>query len=446
MKLLQLLPAFLLASCSLAPDAIVPRRIIPPDWRYNQATEAKLSENIQWDDFGSETLSQLISTALAHNKDIAAALARVAQAQATATIAGANLYPQVNASGSANNNYLTQSDKTSQSSASQGGLSIAYGLDLWQRNLNRRDSAELQKRATTYDWEALRLVVSSEIARLYSGILAFNARLEVAEKNLLNANDVLRITELRYKEGRISGLELAQQRTSVATTEASIAALQQQRALFFNQLALVTGVAPSQLDLPKGETLDHLQLNEIELAAPWQLLERRPDIAAAEARLRAANLDIGVARAALLPNISLNLSTVVNANPNTNLTSLGASFFAPIFQGGALSGEVDRTEAALSEQLARYESVLLTSFREVEDALGNKEATASRAASLLRASEEADRANRIARSRFDAGSIDFTTLLATQTALLQAQDSYLSSLQAQFAAHIDLMRALGGSL
>lgn len=442
MKHTSLWLSLLLGACSLAPDAVVPTDRVPETWRGGES--APDAAAAQWSDFGSPELDRLIAQTLAANTDLSAALARVAQARANTDIAGSGLYPQLEASGSAGRNRVNTGGTHLTRNSSEATATLAYELDLWQRNRNLLDSALWNLRATEQDRDALALMVASEVARLYSGVLANDARIAVAEKNLANARDVLRITELRHKEGSISGLERAQQRTSVANTEATIAAIRNQRDLFFNQLALVVGTAPAGLALQEDRALAQWTPPTVAVANPWTVLARRPDIAAAEARLRAANLDIGVARANALPSLSVALNASISGNPSSTATGLAASFFAPIFQGGALQGDIDRSEAARDEQTAAYQTVLLTAFREVEDALSTYESATAQRTALAQAAEEARKADRIARAQFDAGSIDFTTLLATQAALLQAEDNFLSATQGQFAAAIDLIRALGG--
>lgn len=434
--------ALTLSACSLAPDAVVPQERVPEGWASAIATPN--AKSARFEDFGNAELKQLITQALAHNTDLAEALARIEQARASTVIAGSGVYPSVEASGSADRTRSHSSGRTVYDSSASAGLSVAYELDLWQKNRNLLDSSLWSLKATSYDSDALALTVASEVARLYSGMLAFDARIKVSEQNLTNARDVLRITESRLREGAVSGLEVAQQRTSVASTEASIASLRNQRALYFNALAEMVGVAPAALTLEGTATLPDLTLAEVPLATPWELLSRRPDIAAAEARLNAANIDIGVARAQALPSLSLALNGTVGASPASHLVGLAASFFAPIFEGGALEAEIERSTAARDEQVATYQGVLLTAFREVEDALATYDAATSRRNSLERGTAEARNAYRIARARFDAGSIDFTTLLDTQATLLQSEDSLLSATQDQLAAAIDLTRALGG--
>lgn len=445
MKHLTLIMLLLTTACELAPDAIIPNERVPQQWR-NAPTATQPAATPRWSDYGSAELERLIAQALASNTDIAAALARIEQARASTVIARQGLYPSIDANGTASKTTTDSSGNRTTNDRSEATVSVAYELDLWRRNRDLSDSAEWATRATVYDRDALTILIASEVGRLYTGIVAYDARIAVAEKNLKNAQDVLRITELRYKEGAISGLERAQQRTSVANTQAAIASLKNQREIFFNQLALVCGVAPAGLQVATGDTINTLKTPAVSVAAPWDMLSHRPDIAAAEARLRAANKDIGVARANALPSLSLALNAGVLGNPSGTVLGMAASFFAPIFQGGALQADIDRSKAARDEQTAQYRTVLLTAFREVEDALNNLDAATTRRLVLNTAAEEARKAETIARARFDAGSIDYTTLIQTQDALLQAEDNFYAAIQAQLAAHIDLVRALGGAV
>lgn len=430
-----------LTACSLAPDLTVPTQDIPSDWRHAPAA-AEGGRQISWEDFGSAELNSLITQALTNNTDLAAALARVEQSRALATIAGSGLYPQIGFSGSASRNRSSGEFSGSNTSA-QAGLDIAYELDIWQRNRNQGLAADYRLKATEFDRQALALIVTAETARLYTGTVALQKRLEVAERNLVTFQDVLRITEVRHKSGSISGLELAQQRTSVANAKASTAVIANQYDLFINQLAVMTGVAPSRFKVAITD-LESLKIPAINVGDPWRLLARRPDIAGAEAVLKATTIDIGVARANALPSLQLRFGTHIASDPVTRTTSLVASFFAPILQGGALQADIDRSEAARNEAMANYRSVLLTSLREVEDALTNFSRAEERLAAFTTAAEESRRAYGITRAQYDVGSVDFQALLNTQRSLLQAEDAQVNARQELFAASIDLFRAMGG--
>lgn len=445
LRIFPLLAPLLIAGCSLAPELTPPRDNVPATWRQSTAIPPQEAITpVRWEDFGSTELDGLITKALHHNTDLAASLARIAQARAAATLAGAGQWPQMDSAGESRRNRTSSGDATRYDTRSQASLSVAYELDLWQSNANAADAAASRLEATQQEHRALELTVISETARLYTGLLALDERAGMAQENLGALQEVLRITQARYETGAASGLELAQQQSTVATGEASLAAIITQREAFFHHLAILTGVAPADFTVA-ATSLEGLRVPRIAADDPWTLLERRPDIARAEATLRAANLDIGVARAQALPSIGLGLDVAYTASPATQVAGLAASFFAPLFHGGALEAEVERTQAVRSEAEAAYRSVLLTAFREVEDGIRAYEAAQQREGSLATAADAARRAYRITRTRYDAGSVDFQTVLDTQRTLLQTEDAALSARQEHFATAIDLLRALGGA-
>lgn len=433
------------SACSLVPDFTLPKDDIPEAWRTagsgNQVTVEPVATS--WGDFGNTELNALIARALEYNSDMQASLARVEQARASTIIASSGLFPQMDASASLSRDRSVNGNNTRYDTAMQAGLGISYELDLWQRNANSGRSAEHRLEAAKFDRKALSILVASETARLYTGALALNDRYVVAEENLKAFRYILRITQARYDVGAISGLELAQQKNAVASTEASAASIANQRDLFINQLALVTGMVPAGIAI-EANSMDVLRIPIVDVTDPWQLLERRPDIARAEASLKSANIDIGVARANALPSLSLGLDTTITGSPASNAAGLVGSFFAPIFHGGALQAEIKRREAVRDEELASYRGVLLTAFREVEDSLSNYAAAEARSISFAAAAVEARKAYTITRAQYDIGAVDFQALLNNQQSLLQAGDSELSARQALFAAVIDLFRALGG--
>lgn len=433
----------LLTACDLAPKAEIPTERVPQTWR-NAPMETGQTSSIHWENLGSKELDSLITAALAHNTDIAVALANVAQARAATDIAGGPLTPQLDANGSASRSRTEAGDFTTNAHSSSAGLSVAYELDLWRKNLGALNSAQLQLTASEYDKDATALLVTSEVARLYTLVLGNDARIAVAAQNLENAQKVLSITDARHTAGATSGLELAQQKTAVANQRAALAQLKNGRESAFNQLAFLTGNPPAGLVLDSGNRLESLTVPEIPVSNPWELLARRPDIASAEATLRAANIDIGTARANALPSLQLGLEGILTGSPSGSVLSAAASFFAPIFHGGALQGEIERSKAVKDARMAAYDGVLLTAFKEVENALSTLESTSAREAALAESQEQAERAYTIARTQFDSGSIDFTTLLTTQDALLQSEDAHVQATQDRLAAAIDLMRALGG--
>jgi len=252
--------------------------------------------------------------------------------------------------------------------------------------------------------------------------------------------------EARYEAGSISGLDLAQQRNTVATIEAGIPALKADRAANENALAILLARVPGRFAVETA-TLDTVALPAIAAGQPSDLLERRPDIRGAEARLKAANADIGAARAAFFPSLDLSASVTrsfATASAAETVGSLGASLLAPIFSGGSLEGNLQSATGRQTELAANYRLTVLNSFAEVENSLVNVEATAARAASLAVAADEARKAYELSLARYRAGASDLLSVLDAQRSWLSARDSAAQARLNRYSTAVDLFVALGG--
>jgi NodT family efflux transporter outer membrane factor (OMF) lipoprotein len=227
---------------------------------------------------------------------------------------------------------------------------------------------------------------------------------------------------------------------------AALSSLAEQRATTFHALAILLGQAPQNSQAPK-DTLASLKLPVVELTPPAALLTARPDIESAEAVLRAANADIGAARAAFFPSLTLGVDTSIAAGfggPAAAATSLANSVLAPIFTGGRLRGNLEAVTARQKELAAQYRKTVLTAFQEVEDALAALKSSYEQSEISRQTVQESQNAYDIAKARFDAGAIDYLTLLETQRSLFQAQDDQIAIYGAQLQAFIQLRKALGG--
>ena len=293
--------SLILSACSLAPQYRRPQIAMPTGWTdvAGVGTTDQPATVPFWQELGSEELNNVMKIALAQNLDLEAALHRIDQARAQTKIAGSSLFPQIEASGGASRSFQDPRNV----SVARGTGSISYEADLWGRNRSNRAAANYRAEATAFDHDALQLVVTSDTADFYSQVLSLNERIRIAESNLKNAEEVLRIIEARYKAGSVSGLEVSQQRVAVNSFRASLASLNQQRSTTLNALAILLGQAPQNLLAPR-ETLDSLKVPDVNLTPPATLLTARPDIERAEASLRAANADIGAARAAFFPSLN----------------------------------------------------------------------------------------------------------------------------------------------
>jgi NodT family efflux transporter outer membrane factor (OMF) lipoprotein len=432
-----------LSACSLAPQYQRPQMEIPGSWSSVAGFGAAAQPNRQpfWEELGSEELNRLMKVALAQNLDLEAALHRIDEARAQAKIAGSTLYPAVQASGGASRTYQDPRDTTT----ARGTGTISYEVDLWGKNRNSTAAAKYRANATAFDRDALQLVISSDTANFYTQILSLNERIRIAEYNLKNAEEVLRIIEARYSAGSVSGLEVSQQRVAVNGFRSTLAALNQQRTTNLNALAIVLAQAPQNLPPPR-ETFASLRLPAVNLTAPAMLLTARPDIASAEAQLRAANADIGAARAAFFPSLTLSVDGAIAAGfggPAAAAATLANSVLAPIFTGGRLAGNLENVTARQKELAAQYQKTVLVAFQEVEDALAALKSNSEQALLARQSVTESQNAYDIAKARFDAGAIDYLTLLETQRSLYQAQDNQIAVNEAQLQAFVQLRKALG---
>ena len=429
-----------LSACSLAPNYERPQMAMPTGWSSDVGT-AQQSNIPFWQDLGSDQLNRMIDDVLAQNLDLEAALHRIEQARAQAKVAAAPLYPSIIASGSTSRTFQNPQDTT----AASGGANVSYEVDLWGKNRNQAKSADYRVDASQFDREALRLVVTADATNLYAQILSLNDRVKIAEFNLNNAEEILRIVEARFNAGSVSGLEVSQQRVAVNNFRTALAALIEQRSTTGNALAILLGQAPQAFSLPSAPLIS-LTLPAVNLNPPATLLTARPDIESAEASLRAVNADIGAARAAFFPSLTLNASTVIAAgfgNPAAAASQIASSLLAPIFTGGQLTGNLENVTARQKELAVIYQKTVLTAFQEVEDALAALKGANDRAEIARSSVIESQNAYNIAKAQFDAGAIDYLNLLDTQRSLYLAQDSQIAINQAQLQSFVLLRKAMG---
>lgn len=440
---LSLSAALVLGACSMVPDHERPATGTPEVWSGPQVAGMDVTaDTLWWNSFGDPELTLLMQMALANNLDIDQALARVEQARGAARATGSSLLPQLSGDGSASSRSV---DGGSMSDSSQIGLSASYALDLWGRYRAQAQAAGFSLDASLHDKDATVLIVQAQVATTYFTILTLKDRIAIAEESLAAARDTLRIVEARYDAGGISGLDVAQQRNAVATIEASLPSLGAERAANENALAILLARTPGRFAVETG-SLDSVALPAVAAGQPSALLERRPDIRSAEARLLSANADIGEARAAFFPSLDLSVSTTRSfaSGGAETASALGASLLAPIFSGGSLEGNLQSAKGRQAELAANYQKIVLTSFGEVEDVLVSADANARRETLLKLAAEEARRAYDLSEARYRAGASDLLSVLDAQRAWLSARDSAAQARLNRYGSAVDLFVALGG--
>jgi multidrug efflux system outer membrane protein len=452
----------LLAGCSLVPDYKRPADAAPEAWK-NSAPKPKMAGTPispdWWKLFGSAELDRLMTEALTANRDLTAAVQRIDQFRALAKIAGAPLLPAVSAGGSytysdgsrsGGNGFRSGSNGFRSSggrSIWEGQWNISYEVDLWGRLRAGRDSARALVDNARFSLDALRLTVMGDVAQSYFTLLGLRDRKLIAEENLKNLSEVLEIIQARFEAGAATALDVAQQQTERANAAAQVARLSQDIAQAENALAVLLGRPPQQFR-PQGKTLQGIQIPNADPARPAALFEDRPDVRSVEAELIAANADIGVARAAFYPRLDLSADNIFTAammsQPAGIAVVAAATLSQPIFQGGRLEGELERTKARRNELVEVYRQTLLTAYREVEDALALGSQAARRREQLRLSVDSARLAYELGLERYLAGATDYQTLLNVQRSLLIARESEVLAHVDVLTASVLLYKALGG--
>lgn len=388
------------------------------------------------------------------NDDLAAAIARVSEADEQARIAGAALWPTLDGEASGSRQPITSTTVRSTPAPLYNsfllGLDASYQLDFWGHYRALHDAARMAALASRYDRATVELTVMTSVATTYFEVLALKQRVAVANDNLSHAQQILDGLELELKVGTVTALDVAQQATTVATLQAAVPPLKQQYLQALDALAILVGRSPEGLTVGAG-SLQGLAEPTVSPGLPAELLVRRPDVAEAEAQLIEANANIRAARAAFLPTISLTaeggfasaaLDSLVS--PASRGFSLSAGLTQPIFEGGALLGQYRYSKARYAELLADYHKAVISAFSNVEDALVAFRQSVLEEEEEQIATDKAQRAYDLSLDQLHAGTVNILTVLNTENALFTAQDALVQVKFAHFQALVALFGALGG--
>jgi multidrug efflux system outer membrane protein len=457
-----------LAGCDLGPDYHRPSLDIPAAYRATPQSETAAWPSADWwRGFHSPELNALVEQARRQNFDIAAAIARVRQADAQVRIAGAPLLPDFSGTGNAawqheglgtgsSSRFGTTGSRGGGSNASidfhtySAGLNASYELDFWGRNLATRRAAVASAMFSRFDQQTVALTVVTDVANTWFTALSLADRLGVARQNLRDAEQTLAVIRGRLEAGTASALDVAQQEALADGERALIPNFISQLEQEVIALGILVGEPPERITVTPG-TLTALDLPPVASGLPSELLARRPDVAGAEAQLIAQNFNIKVARAAFFPSITLTGSAGYQAaalnhliTPGGALASVAAGLTLPLFDGGTLRGQLEQAKGRYDELLADYRKAVVQAFTDVDTAL-----TAWRYASeqerLQRiAVEAATRAATIARAQLGAGTVDITTVLTAETTQFNDEDTLVQVRLARAQALLNLYKALGG--
>ncbi|HSC24264.1 MAG TPA: efflux transporter outer membrane subunit [Casimicrobiaceae bacterium] len=408
-----------------------------------------------WRLYQDPTLDELVARGLSQGTDVRLAVARVEEAAALVREANATLFPEVDLSGNA-----SRAGLSAQTPSVRGGAlptfnnftlsaNTAFELDFWGRLRRLREAAQAQFEASEYARGVVGLTLSGAIARTYFTLRALDAQIVVSQESLAAANDSVAITRQRAAGGIASELDVYQAEGNRAQLASQLKELQRLRAVALHQLAVLTNdltltLAPADLRTIPAPPLPPPGL-------PSTLLERRPDLRQAEATLKAANAQIGVARAQQLPTISLTASLGLSSDnlahlvsPGATIWSVGVGLLGPVIDWGRYAARTAESEARARQAAIAYEQAMQSAFRDVSDALSNVGYAAQTERDLAERVSFASNSLRLATQRYEAGYSAYLEVLDAQRTLNDAQLLLMRNRQLFLSYTVDLMNALGG--
>jgi len=454
----------LFSACAVAPPPSVAGELeveVPTSWSSASARteeDAAALSTEWWREFGDERLDALISLGLTNNLDLRASIARFEAAAAAHAIAGAPLMPAVDASFNADRTKrlflgFPFGGATGAPSANftQYGLSLGvrWELDVWGR-LRSADAAALaDQQAAVHDLRGAQLSLTAQICRAWFTAIEARQQLELAEATAAAFEQTLSDVRDRFRRGLRPALEVHQAANNLSAAHANIAQRADLLQRAGRQLDTLVGRYPAG-DFTVTEALPAV-IPEVPAGLPSQLLQRRPDLRAAERRVAAAGCRVDAAEAALYPKIALTASGGTQSLDLEGLTDddlrvwgIGTNLLQPLFQGGALRAEVKRQQAARAEALANYGATVLRAFNEVEDILAAENHLKQQLSALGEAASHAARARDLARERWAMGLADFLTVADGQRQAFQTESTRLTIARQRVDNRIDLLLALGG--
>lgn len=474
-KILLFSMAALLTGCSLAPNMKMPDLGLPnlfkeqtvPNEHAVEGVVWKKAANLEqsnrgewWKIFGDSKLNDLQATAIAANQTLAAAAARVDQARAEANVVGSSLFPSIDVGANAarikpseNSATTISSNGNSYSLYTAQGV-ISYEADLFGRVRDSAKAAGLDANATAAAYHSVLLALQADVAQTYYAIRSIDTERQLLRDTVKLRTEAARIMQRRFDEGEVGDPDLTRTQSELASTEAELIILDRNRAALEHSLAVLLGKIPSNFTFAEFALADEAP-PEIPGGIPSTLLLRRPDIAAAQSSMAAANARIGVARASFFPQLFLTATGGFEANSIGDLFELSSRTWAlgqaaglaltmPIFDAGRNIARVDSAEAAYAESIANYRQQVLVAFRDVEDNLADQRLLAAQTVKHEIAAKASQQTTDLTQKRYDEGDVDYFEVVDAQRTSLAAARAAVQAKGQRLITAVELIRALGG--
>ncbi|RFU45000.1 efflux transporter outer membrane subunit [Paraburkholderia sp. DHOC27] len=448
-----------LSACSLAPEYHVPPTPVAAQYKttgpWTQAQPAdQIDRNGWWKMYGDTQLDELETRLLASNTDLRAAYAHYQQAQAFVAQVQSGLYPTVNVSA------VPLRERQSDTAPLRGngpadynsvtlGANVKYDLDLWGRVRDSVAAGKDEAQATKADLASVRLSLEVDLADSYVRLRGLDQQTALLNDTVVAYARALQLTQTLHSHGIVSGLDVSRAQTQLSSAQSQLSQNLAQRALLEHAIAVLVGASASEFSLPQQTAA--IALPDIPTGLPSTLLQRRPDVAAAERRVAEANAKIGVARAAYFPDITLGLQGGVQSAAYAGLVSAPNAFWAIgpqlvqyVFDGGYRRATLDAAKAATEEAGQQYRGVVLAAFQQVEDNLALLSYLGTALGQQRDAASYAQTAVDLATQQYKQGTVGYLDVVQAQTVELDARREVLDVQTRQLAANVQLLHALGG--
>ena len=452
--------AALLSGCqSIGPDYV--RQVFNLPAKYSQPVAAQTANNAAptawWKQYQDAKLNELVDLSLKNNSDIQLAVARIEEADASMREVGASLFPEVNFSAGATRTKVTELGAFPVFIAPirnnyTFGFNTNYELDFWGKVRRAKEAATANALSSRYSKQTVELSLVGLVSSNYLQLRGIEAQMAVTKDNQRSRQESLKLTLRRLDGGIASSLEVSQAEVAVSNLNAQLIELNRLHALTLHQLAVLTGTLDLKLDVANQADIRNLPVPPIPPAGlPSSLLENRPDIRQAEQALIAENAQIGIAKAALYPSISLTgsyggeslaLSDILKSG--ARIWTLGLGLDLPIFDSGRRKARVDQASARQKQALAQYQTTIQNAFREVNDALVTRRLNVEREQSLAASEASAKKALAVAENRYKAGYSAYLEVLDAQRVHNDAALANVQARQATSLASVELFKVLGG--
>ncbi|MDE1166595.1 MAG: efflux transporter outer membrane subunit [Pseudomonas sp.] len=457
-----MLSGLLLGGCAIGPDYHRPAVDTPAQfkeaegWRQAQPADA-LARGAWWELYGDAQLNGLVEQLNRSNQTVAQYEAQYRQAQALVKSSRAAFFPTLDLSagktrasqgtGSSNAGLASQGSGIRNTYTTQ--LGVSWEADIWGKLRRGLEADKANAQASLADLASMRLSLQSQLVQNYLQLRVIDEQKRLLQATVQAYQRSLTMTQNQYKAG-VSGKDaVAQAQTQLRSTQADLVDLAWQRAQFENAIAVLMGQPPADFTLAETQVIPTLPAIPVQM--PGQLLERRPDIAAAERSVMAANANIGVAKTAYFPDLTLSMSGGYSSSTFSNLISLPNRFWSvgpqlamTLFDGGQRSAEVDRTEAVYDQTVAQYRQAVLTGFQEVENYMVQLKVYEDEAQVRNQALESARESLRLTTNQYKAGLIAYLDVVTVQATALSNERSVLNLEQSRLVASVQLITALGG--